>query len=67
MSEEKYMVSQTIKYSDGTETTMNYDANENQAEIETTVAEATAITSPELEVETPEEEVAEETVEEAVA
>lgn len=34
------MVSQTIKYSDGTETVMNFVANENQVEIEAEVSEA---------------------------
>ncbi len=47
---DKYMVSQTIKYSDGSETTLNYKANENMEEIETTVAEAVAETSPEEEI-----------------
>lgn len=36
----KYMVSSTHKYSDGTETIVNYNANPDQAEIETVVAEA---------------------------
>lgn len=44
---EKYMVSQTIKYSDGTETTMEYTANPNQEVIEETVHEAVIETSPE--------------------
>lgn len=44
--ENVYMVSNTIKYSDGTETVVNYDANGNQVEIEQQVAEATAETTP---------------------
>lgn len=36
----KYMVSSTHKFSDGTETVVNYKANPDQEEIETTVAEA---------------------------
>lgn len=38
----KYMVSSTHKYSDGTETVVNYTANPDQEEIETKVAEAIA-------------------------
>lgn len=48
---EKYMVSQTIKYSDGSETTLNYVKNEKGEEIETIVSEAIAETSPEEEIE----------------
>lgn len=36
----KHMVSSTHKYSDGTETVVNYTANPDQEEIEATVAEA---------------------------
>ncbi len=36
----KYLVSSTHKYSDGTETVVNYVANPNIGTIETTVAEA---------------------------
>lgn len=53
---EKYMTKQTIEYSDGTETVLNFNANGQQEEIETVVAEAVAETSP--------EEVSEEIVEE---
>lgn len=45
--EHPYMVSNTIKYSDGTETVVHYDANGSQVEIEQEVAEAIAETSPE--------------------
>lgn len=40
MDTKPYMVKQTITFSDGTETVLNYTQNENQAEIEKTVAEA---------------------------
>ena len=39
---EKYMVKQTIAYSDGTETVLNYEQNGAAVEIEATVAEAVA-------------------------
>lgn len=46
---EPYMIKQTIQYSDGSETVLNFNANNQQEEIETIVAEAVAITSPEVE------------------
>lgn len=59
-----YMTKQTITFSDGTETVMNFDANGASTEIEAKVAEAVAVTSPEEVaeevVETPTEESAEE-------
>lgn len=45
--EKPHMVRQTITYSDGTETVYNYRPQDNATEIETTVADATALTSPE--------------------
>lgn len=36
----KYIVSSTHKYSDGTETTVNYVANPNMLEVQETVAKA---------------------------
>lgn len=53
--ESKYMVSNTIKYSDGTETVISYDQNGSQVEIEQEVAEAIAETSPEAPIEEPSE------------
>lgn len=44
------MVSNTIKYSDGTETIVHYNANGDQVEIEETVAAAVTETSPEIEL-----------------
>lgn len=45
--EKPYMVSETIKYSDGSEKVITYVENPDAQEIEAAVAEATAITSPE--------------------
>ncbi len=44
---DKYMTKQTIEYSDGTETVLTYTKNPEGELIEATVAEATAVTSPE--------------------
>lgn len=43
---EKYMVSQTIKFSDDTETVMYYGRNGNAQEIEETAAEMVASHQP---------------------
>jgi hypothetical protein len=52
---EPYMVSNTIKYSDGTETVVNYNQNGDQVEIEAAVAAATDH-SPSEEIDVPAEE-----------
>lgn len=65
--EKPYMVKQTIFYSDGSETTLNYEKNENQEVIETVVAkevEEHRGEAPMVEPEMASEPIEEETVEE---
>lgn len=50
-----HMIKQIIQYSDGTETVIDYKANENGDAIETQVAEAVAEKEPETIEETVEE------------